>query len=176
MGGYLMSTPALVVDLSGLEEAARELREEYQPIAGKVVASLMGDMGNAVRRNVRQAAARHRVSGRLISNVRVFKRGAGFDRVVRVASGGSVASLITQGASAHTIERERPMPMRDGHGAWRRGSGAGIIGFRQHVSHPGFPGDPYFARGVANGQTEIDELTQVAIGTIAELLAATLEG
>lgn len=171
-----MSSPALTVDLSGLEEAARALRKEYQPIAGKVVASLMGDMGNAVRRNVRQSAARHRLSGKLISNVRVFKRGQGFDRVVQVSSGGSVASLITQGAGAHIIARDRPMPMREGHGAWRKGSGAGIIGFRRHVSHPGFPGDPYFQRGVQESESEIDDLTQIAIGTIAELLAAQMEG
>ena len=171
-----MSTPALVIDLSGLEEAARDLRKEYQPIAGKVVASLMGDMGNTVRRHVRASASRHRVSGRLVSNVRVFKRGQGFDRIVQVASAGSVATLVTQGARSHIIARERVMPMREGHGAWRRGSGAGIIGFRRSVSHPGFAGDPYFQRGVGEAEGEINELMQIAIGTIADLLAAQLEG
>lgn len=171
-----MSTPSLVVDVSGVYEAAQALSEDVQPIAAGILANAMVDMGNATRRHVRAQIKGHRKTGKLASHVGMKRYGVGFNRIVRVYSGGSVAVLIVKGASPHIEQPGKIMPMREGRGAFKGGKGAGIIGFRRVVHHPGFPGDPYFRRGVDAAQSENDATLERAITQIAELVAQQIEG
>lgn len=171
-----MSTPSLVVDVSGVYEASKALSEDAQPIAAGILANAMVDMGNTLRRHVRAQVKGHRRTGKLSSHVGMKRYGVGFNRIVRVFSGGSVAVLITKGATPHVEQPGKIMPMREGRGAFKGGKGAGIIGFRRVVHHPGFQGDPYFKRGVTAAQGENDATLAQAITQIAELVAQQIEG
>lgn len=171
-----MSTPAFTVDVSGVYEAARVLSEDAQAIAGGILAAGMVEMGNAVRRQVRAQVKGHRRTGKLSSHVGMKRYGVGFSRIVRVYSGGSVAILITKGASPHVEQPGKIMPMREGRGAFKRGAGAGVIGFRRVVHHPGFRGDPYFKRGADAAQGEIDAILTRTITEVASLVAEQIEG
>lgn len=126
--------------------------------SGPIFARGLRDIGNAVRRKVRANLRPHRKSGHMISNVRVRVRGRSFDTEVGVKSTGAASNLIAGGVKPHRIAPGGVMPIWMGHGAWKRGKGAGITGFATVVEHPGFRGDPFFARALDDAKPEIDAI------------------
>jgi hypothetical protein len=127
---------------------------------------------NAARRN----AAGHRRSGKMHSGIRTKGWGGrGIRYIAGVKATGIVSNLIVVGARPHRIAGP-VMPMWGGKGAWKGGRGAGITGFRRVVEHPGFSGDPFFARAIDETEGQRTHLMQLAVNAMAADLAARMEG
>lgn len=161
------------IDASDFVDASKALeRHGFERQAGITVAYAIKRSANAVRRNVRGELKRHRKSGRLSRAVIVKSRGTGLDIVTKVKSAGPIAHLVSGGVAPHDIDAEPGGVMVI------RGPGAGFrptIGYATAVRHPGFQGDPYFARGVRKAAPEINAILQKSADTMARELAFRME-
>lgn len=145
-----MSDDTITIDADDFIRAAEALEGAgFDRQAGRIVASALRKSGNSVRRHVRERLKPHRQTGKLARAVRQDVRGYGMDTAVTVRSGGPVAHLVSGGVRAHDIDPGRIMAM---HGP---GRAKPLIGFAQAVHHPGFRGDPYFAKGIRDAQGDI---------------------
>ncbi len=158
------------IDASDFVAASKALeRHGFERQAGVTVAYAIKRSATVVRRHVRKEVRSHRRRGRLSSNVVVRHRGAGLEFVATVKSAGPVAHLIAGGVAPHDIAPGSVMAI---HGPGRSGP---VIGFATAVRAPGFPADPYFARGVRGAAPEINAIIDKSADTMARELAFRME-
>ncbi len=134
--------------------------------AGTEIERAIEQCGEIVQRAVRKRAKRHYRTGSLERNVRIAATGAGWDRIVRVKSGGSHARYVVGGVRAHRIVSEGPqspaMPLH---------VGGSVIGFAQSVQHKATRGDPYFHVGAMNSRLAINAVLKASAKKLAAHLA-----
>jgi hypothetical protein len=138
----------------------------YDIEAAKEIEAAIDKIGPIVQRAVRKRARRHYRTGRLEKFVNVIGIGAGWERTVRIHSGGSVAHLVAARVRPHRIASEPPrtpaMPL------YVKG---GVEGFAQSVQHPGYRGDPYFHVGAMNSRLAINAVLKASAKRLATHLA-----
>jgi hypothetical protein len=138
----------------------------YDVEAAKEIEAAMDKIGPIVQRAVRKRARRHYRTGRLEKFVNVVGVGAGWERTVRIHSGGSVAHLVAARVRPHR-EVSRPpetpaMPLY---------VGGSVVAFAQAVQHPGYRGDPYFRVGAMNSRLAINAVLKASAKRLATHLA-----
>jgi hypothetical protein len=163
-----MSEQGYGIDAEAFRKAAQALEKEgFDRAAGRTLAYGLRQSGNAIRRKVRAELRPHRRTGKMISNVRVKVVGWGMNQKVGVRATGSGSNLIAGGVRPHAITRDGgAMPIWAG-----KGKSAGITGFATAVQHPGFPGDPFFERGIHAAGPEVNAILQKSAETMAKELA-----
>lgn len=135
----------------------------------------MDQVGEIVQRAVRKRAKRHYRTGSLERNVKVMAIGAGWNRTVRVHSGGHHAHLVAGRVRPHRIPR-LPRRPRHPHGSDMTPAmplyvQGGIVGFSQSVEHPGSRGDPYFHVGAMNSRLAINAVLKASARRLTTHLA-----
>ncbi len=153
------------IDARTVQAAGEVIRKSFKPIAGKHVEQTMSKAGSAVSREARKAASRHKRTGKMQARIRSYRSGRGLDSVVKVRARGPVAHLIVQGVRPHD---EQP---RNAEALEITPLGGGVAGFTESVHHPGFGGDPFFARGVDAAMPEIKVFMDLATNQVADDLA-----
>lgn len=129
------------------------------------------------RNSVRKEASGHRVTGKMRDRIRTKFWGRGTSFRAGVKSTGVGTNLVVNPVREHQITAGgKAMPMWGGRGSWKKGAGRGITGFAQSVQHPGYRGDPFFARGIDAVQPEIDMIIQGIADQIAHDIAAAING
>ncbi len=156
----------VMIDASDFSKAIFAFGPLYDIEAAKEIESVMDQIGQIVQRAVKKRAKRHYRTGNLERNIRVIGIGAGWERTVRVHSGGRHAHLVAGRVLAHPIEARKPetkaMPL------FTRG---GIIGFSEAVQHRGTRGDPYFHVGAMNSRLAINSALKASARRLAKHLA-----
>lgn len=159
----------LTCDASDLETAAAglaRLDDVLDPLAADVVAEL----ADVVQASVRDAARRHRRTGRLERNIRQVERvDAGMASRVTVAATGLAAPIIVGGSAAHVIAPARS------HALTLYGAGP-ASGFASRVRHPGTAPDPFYSRGLAAARSDLDRVIDRGAQRAADQLARVAEG
>jgi hypothetical protein len=154
------------IDASEFSAAIWALGPAFDVEAAIIIEKAMDQAGEIVQRAVRKRARRHYRTGRLERQVRVLGVGAGWDRIVRVRSEGSVAHLVAGRVRPHAIRSREPetkaMPL------YVRG---GITGWSEAVQHPGTRGDPYFHVGAMNSRLAINAVLKKSARLLAQHLA-----
>lgn len=153
------------VDDDAFRRAARNLDAEWRRSASQYVSSAIRRSADVVQASVKAEARRHRKTGRMESNIQQRKSGQGMGIVVRVVAGGSIAPLIIRGVKPH---REV--------GHMRFEGSTGLVTFSRTVEHPGFPGDPFFARGVRRARPGVKAILDRTTARMAASLAARIGG
>ena len=159
------------IDSSALTKAGAAYGGKFDAYAGSEMQRVMDQSGEIVQRAVRKRAKRHYRTGSLERNVRITATGAGWDRKVKVRSGGHHAHLVAGPVRAHRIPSRQPetkaMPLYvSGH----------VIGFAEAVQHPATRGDPYFHVGVSNSRLAILAVMRASAKKLTAHLAETSKG
>lgn len=145
-----MTKPMLFnIDASAFTAAAIAYGDKFDSIAATIIEDGIQRSAEVVQRAVVKTAKKHRRTGRLERQIKIQGTGAGWNRAVRVKSGGRVAHLIAGPVRAHEIRvtpAERAMPLM---------IAGSVRGFADVVQHPATPGDPYFRRGVNNARLAV---------------------
>lgn len=161
----------VLIDASEFTKAALAFGDKWDLQAGLEVEKVMDQSGGIVQRAVRKRAKRHFRTGSLERNVRVVAVGAGWDRTVRVHSGGKHAHLVAGNVRQHPIISRQPktpaMPL------YTRG---GIKGFAEAVEHRATRGDPYFHVGAMNSRLAINAVLKASARRLATHLAELTKG
>lgn len=163
----------IAIDAHDFAMAALAFGDRFDLEAGLEIERAMDQSGEIVQRAVKKRAKRHYRTGRLERNIRIMAVGAGWDRIVRVRSGGSVAHLVAGHVRAHKIASKEPktpaMPLF---------VGGKIVGFAEAVQHPATRGDPYFHVGAMNSRLAINAVLKASAKHLAAHLAdvITLKG
>lgn len=156
----------VMIDASDFADAILAFGPRFDLEAGLEIERAMDQCGEIVQRAVRKRAKRHYRTGRMERNVRIRAVGAGWDRIVRVRSGGSIAHLVAGNVRPHRMVSEGPkspaMPL------YVKGT---ITGFSQATMHPGHRGDPYFHVGAMNSRLAINAVLKASARKLAAHLA-----
>lgn len=171
----------IAIDASAWVAAAQAFGPNWDLYAGLEIERVMDQSGEIVQRAVRKRAKRHYRTGRLERNVKVVAIGAGWDRTVRVRSGGHTAHLVAGHVKAHLIKSpgrrhkfrsfsEDPTPAMPFY------YGNSIAGFSQAVMHPATRGDPYFHVGAMNSRLAINAVLKASAKKLVVHLADVMKG
>jgi hypothetical protein len=156
----------VMIDASDFSKAIFAFGPLYDVEAAKEIERAMDQCGEIVQRAVRKRAKRHYRTGSLERNVRIVGVGAGWERTVRVHSGGKHAHLVAGRVRAHAIRAREPetkaMPLFV-HGT--------IIGFSEAVQHKATRGDPYFHVGAMNSRLAINAVLKASARRLTKHLA-----
>ena len=156
----------VMIDASDFSKAIFAFGPLYDIEAAKEIEAAMDKIGVIVQRAVRKRAKRHYRTGSLERNVRIVAIGAGWERTVRVHSGGKHAHLVAGRVRAHPIASRPPttpaMPLFV-HGT--------VVGFSESVQHPATRGDPYFHVGAMNSRLAINAVLKASAKRLATHLA-----
>jgi hypothetical protein len=159
----------ITIDAADFSKAIFAFGPLYDIEAAKEIEAVMDQIGLIVQRAVRKRAKRHYRTGRLEKFVNVVGVGAGWERTVRVHSGGSVAHLVAARVRPHDIRASEPrtpaMPL------YVKNT---ITGWSEHVQHPGYRGDPYFHVGAMNSRLAINSALKASARRLAKHLAILL--
>lgn len=155
----------LDIDTRDLVAAAAAL-ERFDELAGDVAAPTLDDAGGQALEAVRSRAGRHRVTGRMQSQIRLERTGDGIRHEVTVRAGGPMARIVAGGSVAHEIKpiRARALAL---HGAVRHP-------FAARIRHPGTHADPFVERALDDAIPEIDRTVDSAADRLAGQLADTM--
>lgn len=174
-----MSTAELSVTSDDLDRAIRQMDAKgWEKAALPTVRNVIRKSVNVVRKNVRSEARAHRKSGKMAGNIRTrfSATSTGWRFQGSVKATGAVANLIVGGVKPHHIALGgKVMPIWGGTGKWRGGEGRGITGFARAVDHPGFAGDPFVDRGIAESEPAIAGFMDEGAQTIARTYAYRME-
>lgn len=160
-----------MIDTHEFADAARALEDSsLRSLADQTVGAVLSRSSNIVRRHVRAAARPHRRSGKMAGKVRVYRKGVGLDSEFKIHAGGRIAHLVERGFKAHGIvpREKRVLALK---GARARGGTHAVAGFASSVQHPGYAGDPFFARGVQASRSEVQDQFDAGAVTMAKNLA-----
>ena len=164
--GERTSQSRIAIDAADFSQAMLAFGDKFDLEAGLEIERAMDQSGEIVQRAVRKRAKRHYRTGRLERNVKIVAAGAGWDRVVRVRSGGHTAHLVAGHVRAHAIKAKEPktpaMPLF---------TTGGIVGFSEAVKHPATRGDPYFHVGAMNSRLAINAVLKASAKHLAAHLA-----
>ena len=151
-----------MIDSREIAAAARALRN-VDDIADDHLEAAERRIGDVIEGNVKLAARRHRVTGRLERSITTKVTGSGAATVVRVTAGAPHAHLVAGGTRPHTIRpvRSHALPMH---------RGGSVVGFAERVEHPGTRPHPFFADGVdasdADVQRILDDTADALLGDL----------
>lgn len=131
-------------------------RRHFERVAGDHVEPALEAAGATAQEHVRQAARRHRKTGKLERFVKVRSSGHGLEATVDVHASGRVAHLITGGTGPHDIApvRSRAIAMTS--------PGGDLVGFAATVHHPGTRPDPFVARGIEASGRDVERIVHAA--------------
>jgi hypothetical protein len=170
--------PEFTVDARDFQKAVRGLEKRgWDATAGKNVVHAMRLILNVVRRTTRGELRPHNKTGRMRDRIRIKFVGRGMDASGSVRANGPGVNLIVGGVKPHPITAGgKVMPMWGGKGKLKTsGAGAAVEGFATRVEHPGFKGDPFFARGIGLARPEVPGILQASIDAIAAETAEHLK-
>jgi hypothetical protein len=178
-----VSTAELSVTSPDLDRAIAQLDAKgWERAALPTVRNVIRKSVNVVRKNVRSEARAHRKSGKMAGSIRTrfSATSTGWRFQGSIKATGAVANLIVGGVSPHHIALGgKVMPIWGGSGRrggqWRGGAGMGITGFARFVDHPGFAGDPFVDRGIAESEPAIAGFMDDGAKTIAREYAYRME-
>lgn len=161
----------VLIDARDFTRAALAFGPKWDLFAAIEVERAIDQSGDIVQRAVKKRAKRHYRTGSLERNIRVVRINAGWDRTVRVRSGGKHAHLVAGRVRAHRIKSRQPetkaMPLY---------VGGRIIGFAQSVEHRAWRGDPYFHVGAMNSRLAINAVLKASAAKLVTHLAEVNRG
>lgn len=159
----------ITIESKDFERAGKALeRGHFSATAGRPMNTAIRKSANVGRKNIRAELKRHNRTGHMRSAVRVKVKGRGLDTVGKVLTGAGT-NLIVGGVKAHDITSSSPMPLWGG-----RGKTSAIQGFATAVHNPGFPADPYVARGIKASESEIQSILDAAGQALVKALAESM--
>lgn len=172
----MTAQPLFEFDTSALQRAvSAQVREGWYRQSGVTVATAAKQGAKVIHKQVRAEAAPHRRSGRMRGRIRTRFTGRSWTFTAKVSTA-APANLIVGGTRPHEIVKaDGVMPMWAGRGAWKRGTGSGIVGFRSEVMHPGTAPDPFVDRGIATAQPELQVIFDQTAKKMCDDLARRME-
>ena len=192
----------ITIDVSDFRRAAAAIEgTKFHNLGGTMVATVLREGGNAVRRHVRAELKPHRRSGKTASHVYAHRTGSGWVLVVRVGAGSRVGHVIEGGAKAHDIRsgyeskwgfkgnltggasKTRALTIRGSRspnsayaGYGLRSAGADVMALRKVVHHPGMAGTHFFEHGIHEATPEVQTIFTKEAEAMTQILAARMRG
>lgn len=152
------------IDTKAIDGAVAGL-ELTDDVIDDVADATLPDLGTSATAAVRSRARRHRVTGRMESQIVARSTGAGVRRTVTVRAGGPMASLVATGSGPHIIRPIRARALR---------LGGSVLRFASSVRHPGTRPDPFVAAAMDDVEQTFDRTLDVAIDNVAGELAGEI--